>query len=523
MKNYIRRYRMYLIAFMCALFIAFSILGAVRWNNAPDNNVFEPADAGNNRACGPISLRIAAARLGKALDLTDLINACELTEKGASMFRLKQVAEMYGLQAEGVKLTWSDLVKLNTPVIIYVNNNHYCCVDPRERNPRNHKEVRMYRPGMASEWISKNDISTYWHGESLVIRRKEMAQAKKVPRLEFDTLLMDFGSTESCEMLRARFPFRNAGRAPLMINRIKKSCGCTSATASKPVLNPGEMAEITVLLSALGRAGYQNLSVYVESNDPISTTTELQYTGFINEKVHISKSILDYGDVYPGQTISQDIEVTERDGKHDLMIEGTEIKYEQIAKKEYTPVTEIKYVPEGKMKETVDLSWPAKRSIVSIDNTPIKYRVMIKTAIPDNEPYGPIRGTLEIATKVRGNPDIRIPVTMNIVSDIYIAPNNINVGVLKPNGNATKTFVVKRHSGKPVKIDKVFNKMDAQGPHISAKIEIIKEEIDQAIVELTVHRSNDEKAMNNVTIKGIMKFIFNSGEELQSEWKGFCK
>lgn len=525
MKQYIRRFCLWLITLMCIISIAFAIWGADRRNYAHDNHAFsfEHSDAYNTRACGPICLKIAAARLGKALDITNLIRDCELNEKGASMLRLKQVAEMYGLQADGVKLTWQDLAKTDAPVILYVNSNHYCCVDPRETNPDNNNEVKMYYPGKMSEWISENDINTSWHGESLIIRRKERQITENVPRMEYDNLLVDFGSIEPCEVLKTRFAFKNTGSAPLRIGQIKKSCGCTTATVSKSILNPGEDGEISLFLAAQGRAGYQNLSVYVESNDPISTTTELQYTGVINATAHVSKSILDYGDVYPGQETSQDIELTERDGKQNLMIEGIEIKYDQIEKKEYLPIAQIRTVPQTKVSETIDAVLPAKRSIESLDGKPIKYRITIRITMPRNVPYGPIKGTLEIATKIRGNPDIRVPVTMNVVNDIYIVPNNINIGVLKPNEHAVKTFVIKRHSGKPVKVVKSLSECVSQGSNLSAEIKIKKEETDQTTMELTVHRSSDEKAMSNVVIKGIIKTNLYSGEEMKCEWKGFSK
>lgn len=519
MRKHIRRYCLSLFLACSIMFLAFTIWGADT-GNIDDGKRFEPLDAYNSRACGPICLRIAAARLGTALDITQLIKDCELTDKGTSLLRLKQVAEKYGLQAEGVRLTWQELVKTNAPVIVYLNKSHFCCIDPRERNPENGRQARMYCPGKTAQWIGQNDITKSWHGESLVIRNQKKQVTASIPRLQFDSLLVDFGSVEPCELLETRFPFQNTGRAPLRIARIKKSCGCTTATVSKSILNPGEKGEIKLHLSATGRAGYQNLSMYVETNDPATSITELQYTGVINQKVHISKSVLDFGDVYPGQTISQDIEVTERDGKHDLIIEGADVQYEQITKNEHIPVTEIRYVPESKIRESIIFSYPAKRSIQSVDNSPIKYRVMVKVSIPSNEPYGPLKGQLEIATKERGKPDIHVPVTMNVVSDVYVVPSNINIGVLKPKAESVKTFTVKRRSGKPVRIVKSFNEMTSQTSGVSVKVETKKEEADHATMELTVHRSENQKS--NVILKGNVKFIFDSGEELQCEWKGFC-
>lgn len=72
------------------------------------------------------------------------------------------------------------------------------------------------------------------------------------PRLEFASLMHDFGTMSETETRSADVKFSNTGGDTLVIHDVKTTCGCTAAQPSKYRLAPGESAELTVTFEPTG-------------------------------------------------------------------------------------------------------------------------------------------------------------------------------------------------------------------------------------------------------------------------------
>ncbi len=62
------------------------------------------------------------------------------------------------------------------------------------------------------------------------------------------------------------FDFVNKGDAPLVINKVQASCGCTTPTWTKEPIEAGKKGSITVTYAASGRPGVFNKAITVYSN-----------------------------------------------------------------------------------------------------------------------------------------------------------------------------------------------------------------------------------------------------------------
>jgi hypothetical protein len=62
------------------------------------------------------------------------------------------------------------------------------------------------------------------------------------------------------------FEFVNKGNAPLVINRVQASCGCTTPTWTKEPIEAGKKGAITVTYAAPGRPGAFTKTITVYSN-----------------------------------------------------------------------------------------------------------------------------------------------------------------------------------------------------------------------------------------------------------------
>lgn len=68
--------------------------------------------------------------------------------------------------------------------------------------------------------------------------------------------------------LKAKVKIKNAGNEKLIINRVKPTCGCTTAPLGKDQLNPGEVTELDITLRVSQTSGNVHKVINIYSNDP---------------------------------------------------------------------------------------------------------------------------------------------------------------------------------------------------------------------------------------------------------------
>ncbi|WP_431137334.1 DUF1573 domain-containing protein [Psychroserpens mesophilus] len=69
---------------------------------------------------------------------------------------------------------------------------------------------------------------------------------EKVAKIEFKTDVIDYGTIEKGSDGVRVFEFTNTGNAPLIISKVKSTCGCTVPKKPDGPIMPGETGEISV-------------------------------------------------------------------------------------------------------------------------------------------------------------------------------------------------------------------------------------------------------------------------------------
>ena len=69
---------------------------------------------------------------------------------------------------------------------------------------------------------------------------------EKVAKIEFKTDVIDYGTIEKGANGLRIFEFTNTGDAPLIITKVKSSCGCTVPSWPEEPIMPGENGKIEV-------------------------------------------------------------------------------------------------------------------------------------------------------------------------------------------------------------------------------------------------------------------------------------
>ena len=81
-----------------------------------------------------------------------------------------------------------------------------------------------------------------------------MVQAQ--PKIVFDQITHDFGSfKESAGLQTYSFEFTNKGNAPLILNAVNASCGCTSPEWTRQPVVPNATGMIKVTYNPANRPG----------------------------------------------------------------------------------------------------------------------------------------------------------------------------------------------------------------------------------------------------------------------------
>ena len=87
----------------------------------------------------------------------------------------------------------------------------------------------------------------------------------KIGVFEFESESIDYGKINQNADGNRIFIFKNTGNSPIIISKIKASCGCTVASKPNKPIMPGETAGINVKY-ATNRVGTFSKSITVISN-----------------------------------------------------------------------------------------------------------------------------------------------------------------------------------------------------------------------------------------------------------------
>lgn len=94
-----------------------------------------------------------------------------------------------------------------------------------------------------------------------------------------------FGQVAEGAKVDHTFRFKNSGDAPLVIEKVRSSCGCTAALLTTDVVQPGEYGEVKTTFNSSGFSGPVVKTVYLYSNDPLQKMVRFQLQGTVQKEV----------------------------------------------------------------------------------------------------------------------------------------------------------------------------------------------------------------------------------------------
>ncbi|MDD2564921.1 MAG: DUF1573 domain-containing protein [Salinivirgaceae bacterium] len=103
------------------------------------------------------------------------------------------------------------------------------------------------------------------------------------PVIEFEKTDHDFGTTKAGTVESHEYKFKNTGKTPLVIRKVRTGCGCTASTPPTESIQPGASSSIVVTFNSRGRKGRQAQYIDVYCNDPKKSEVKLKIGGIVEE------------------------------------------------------------------------------------------------------------------------------------------------------------------------------------------------------------------------------------------------
>lgn len=171
------------------------------------------------------------------------------------------------------------------------------------------------------------------------------------PVVSVPQMTYDFGTVLQGETVRHRFAFSNTGDAPLNVEKVGSSCGCTAALASAKVLAPGENGEIQASFDSARFRGEINKTVYLYTNDSARPMVQLQIKGTVREEVTLEPQLVNFGTVTPKRTVTTKVTLVNQ-GDREVLLGKPETTAPELA----VSIAKETVPPRGKGTITLSLT-----------------------------------------------------------------------------------------------------------------------------------------------------------------------
>ena len=185
------------------------------------------------------------------------------------------------------------------------------------------------------------------------------AQSGK-PRAVFKALSHDFGQLKQGDVVSHDFVFKNEGGAPLVVEKVETTCGCTAALVSEKKIAPGKDGRIKATFDTRGYSGRLSRYLYVVSNDAENPRRELSVSADIqvppSARIDLDRYNVDIGLVLEGEAPTAKI-VVKSAGERELKVEVAHesVKFFSGGK----PLASPFFLPVGESRE-IELRFPAQ-------------------------------------------------------------------------------------------------------------------------------------------------------------------
>lgn len=256
--------------------------------------------------CGHWSILRCCQILGVPVEMKNLLVWLPPEERGHHMLALSQTLKQIGLHTEGRKETFDALKTGPFPMIAHLEPNHFVVIASIDDSHiyffdgTGCRRVSSFRE-FTQQWTNK--ILKVWREPRDGALPKSLLRRKKAPCIQFETLLLDKGEIRHTENnVKFVFPFVNAGKADLIVQKVHVNCGCMENQKPVEPIPPGGQGMITLVYKTATGSGSFSHEALVQTNDPATPLVKLTAGGNTGTAVRFEPSALNLGRIVCDRT-----------------------------------------------------------------------------------------------------------------------------------------------------------------------------------------------------------------------------
>jgi hypothetical protein len=229
-----------------------------------------------------------------------------------------------------------------------------------------------------------------------------------------DELYKEFGSVPRGPELTHHFRIKNTTRGPVIISNVRVSCGrCSSASALRTRLDPGEETAVVAKLYTSQFEGIKTIWLFVQFSEPQFDEVRLWMQADSRNDVNVTPDSFAFGSIKRGS--AQESTTT-------LVFYGN-------AQAEVTGVeSESNYIQ-------------PKAELVSREGPQVTYKLTAK--LRSDVPVGKWFSDVWVKTNLNVMPRVRVPLTVEVEAALQISPAVVSFGEVGPGATATRKVIVR--------------------------------------------------------------------------------
>lgn len=267
------------------------------------------------------------------------------------------------------------------------------------------------------------------------------AQTGPKPVIDIAEKIKDYGVIARGEKVKAEFLVKNTGAAPLVINQVRPTCGCTVTSPVPPPIPPGSSAKIAAEVNTADFSGPMSKAVMVYSNDPdtpqVNLVIKFESRAFIEV---LPRPLLRYN-VLQGEAATQKVVLTSFD-ESEFKVTGAEtgtapykVAFRELADKE-------------RIADRKGSQWE------------------VAVTVPAEAKVGLFTDKVIVKTTSAKAPDVAISVYASVQPMVQIVPEQLNFGTVPGDAPVGRPVIlVNNRQGSELQLTKV----EVDNPNFTAE------------------------------------------------------
>jgi len=252
-----------------------------------------------------------------------------------------------------------------------------------------------------------------------------------VPKDPPAVIVHDFGTVPQGTLLNHRFTITNIYAVPMQVSDPRVSCGCTSGSVSKRVLQPRESCYLDLTMDARKFSGNRAVTIWVDFGPQYRSTAVLRVQANSRADIAMNPGRLDFGVVAQGRQTAQSIELQYLGGMPDWQI----------------------------LRADAGERSPVEVAVQSTTHQRGRIAYVVTATLKADAPSGSLHGQIQLLTNDPSNPVVAVNVGGIIQAPFRVEPAGpVRLGPAKiGEAAATNVMII---GTRPFKIEKVEGEGD---------------------------------------------------------------